>query len=265
MLNLIQADVYKLRKSASIKVLLAITTISAVLMAVIAYLIPQGKIEENLSGIGFMFSDINVISILGAVTAAVLICGDFDTKTFHAAIANGSSRASIIFSKTTVFCMAILFILLPYVITTGITLSTGSEFSMGSVAVGFLNMITTETGRAFTTSDIWKMLAVMLTLIIVYIAQVSICVPLAFMLKKPVLVVAIYYGFSILTAQLARLSQSSEVFDRIFSCTPYGGNYTFITLASNTGDIIKAIIVSFIFIMVMLAITYSTFRKSEIK
>ncbi|HEY4391731.1 MAG TPA: ABC transporter permease [Paenibacillus sp.] len=265
MLNLIQADVYKLRKSASIKVIFAITTISAVLMAVIAYLIPHGKIEDNLSGLGFMFSDINVISILGAVTTAVLICGDFDTKTFHAAIANGSSRSSIIISKTTVFCLAILFVLLPYAIITGITLSTGSEFNMGSVAVGFLNMITTEAGRAFTASEIWKTVAVILTLAIVYIAQVSICIPLAFILRKPVLVVAIYYGFSILTAQLAKLSDSSKVFDRIFSCTPYGGNYTFITLATETGEIVKAITISLIFIIVMLGITYSTFRKSEIK
>jgi len=265
MLNLIQADIYKLRKSAPIKVLFSITAISSIVVAIMAYLIPQGKIDANLTGLGFMFSDINVISILGAVMAAVLICGDFDSRTFHDAVASGSSRASIIIGKTTVFCFSILCILTPYIVTTGVVLGTGSKFSMGSVAVGFLNLMTTEVGKALTAAEIWKLAAIILTLSLIYIAQVSICIPLAFTLKKPVLVVAIYYGFSILTAQLTKLSDSSKLFDRIFSCTPYGGNYTFLTLTSGTGEIVRALAVSLIFIIIMLVVTYSTFRRSEIK
>ncbi len=265
MLNLIQADLFKLRKSKAIYILLGITTLSAIAMAVMAYLIPQGKIEASMTGIGFMFSDINMISILGGVIAGVYICGDFDNKTIHDAIANGCSRGTVIVSKAAIFGFAVAFILLPYAIITGIALSTGSEFNMGSVAVGFLRILTSENTTAFSASDICKLLAVMLTLMIVYVAQLSICIPLAFMLKKPVLVVPIYYGFSILSAQLMRLSDSSPVFDRIFSCTPYGGNYAFVTMDTGTGDLVKAIVVSLVFIIVMLAVTYSAFRKSEIK
>jgi len=43
MYNLIRADLFKLRKSMTIKILFGITTVSAVVMAVMAYLIPQGK------------------------------------------------------------------------------------------------------------------------------------------------------------------------------------------------------------------------------
>ena len=136
---------------------------------------------------------------------------------------------------------------------------------MGSVAVGFLHLLTLESGKAFSASEIWKLLAVMLTLVIVYTAQLSICVPLALVLKKPVLVVAIYYGFTILCANLMGLRGSSPVFDRISACTPYGGNYTFVTSNTGMGDIFKAISVSMIFIIVMLAVTYCAFRKSEIK
>ncbi|MGM1045697.1 MAG: ABC transporter permease [Bacillota bacterium] len=265
MLNLIQADLFKLRKSKAIKILLGITTLSAVVMAVMAYLIPQGKIEASMTGLGFMFSDVNMISILGAAIAGVFICGDFENKTIHDAIANGCSRGAVIVSKATLLGFALALILLPYAIITGIALSTGSEFSMGSVAIGFLNLLTSEGGTAFSASEVWKMLAVMLTLIIVYVAQLSICVPLAFTLKKPIFVVVIYYGFSLFTAQLMRLSDSSPVFERIFSFTPYGGKYTFITLDTGTGDMVKAIAVSLIFMIVMLAVTYSAFRKSEIK
>ncbi|UVI30238.1 ABC transporter permease [Paenibacillus spongiae] len=265
MLNLIQADLFKLRESKAILILLGITTICAAAMVMMAYLIPQGKIEASMTGIGFMFSDINMISILGGVIAAIFICGDFDNKTVHNAITSGGSRGAVIVSKAALLGAALAFILLPYVIVTGIALSSGFEFSMGSVAVGFLHLLTSEASTAFSAAETGKMLAVMLTLLIVYVAQLSICIPLAFVLRKPIFVVAIYYGFSILTAQLMKISDSSPVFDRIFSSTPYGGNYAFVTLDTGPGDMIQAITVSLIFMIVMLAVTYGIFRRSEIK
>ena len=264
MFNLIRADIFKIRKSLAIKILFGITTGCAVVMAVIAYLIPQGKIDANMTGIGFLFSDINMISILGAVIAGLYICGDFDNKTIHDAIANGCSRGTILISKAIVCSGAVMFILLPYAIVTGIALGIG-EFSMGSVAVGFLNILTTGAGNTFSASEIGKLIAAMITLMIVYAAQLSICIPLALVLKKPVFVVAIFYGFTILCAQLSRFQDSSPLFDHIFSCTPYGGNYTFLTFHSSTGDIFKALAVSFLFMIAMVTVTYLAFRRSEIK
>lgn len=264
MLNLIQADLYKLWKSTAIKVLLGITVLSSVLMTIMAYEIPKGNIDKNMTGVGFMFSDVNVMSILGAVIASILICGDFENKGIPDAIASGCSRSSIIVSKTIAFCCSIAIILLPYAITTVIALCTGSIFSMGSVSVGLLNVLTSAS-NSFSTAHIWKLLAVIFTLIIVYGAQLSLCIPLAFSLKKPVFVVAIYYAFTILSAQLSNLSSSSSVFKNISSCTPYGGNYSLTTLNTSSGDILKAIAVSIIFTFIMLAVTYSIFRKSEVK
>lgn len=265
MYNLIWADLFKLRNSMAIKILFGITTVSSIIMVVMAYLIPRGKIDSSMTGIGFMFSDINMISILGAVIAGIFICGDFENKTIHDAIANGCSRGSIVVSKAVVFCFALVLILIPYAIVTVIALSTGFELSMGSVAVGFLNIITSKASTAFSTTEIWKLLAVMFTLMIVYMAQLSVCLPLALVLKKPVLVVAIYYGFSILSGQLMGLRGSSRLFDRIFDSTPYGGNHAFLTLDTGTGDIFKTILVSLIFMILMISVTYFAFRKSEIK
>jgi len=262
MLNLIRADLYKLSKSLAIKIILAITTFSAIAMTLIAYLIPQGKIEESTARIWFLFSDVNMISILGAVIAGVFICGDFENKTIQDAIANGTSRGTVIVSKAFIFCCAIAFVLLPYAIMTGIAFSTSSEFSMGSLAVGFLHLMTGADSTAITASEIGKVVAIMLTLIILYVAQLSICIPLALMLKKPVFVIAIYYGLSILLAQLVGIG---DVMDRILAFTPFGGKYTFMTMDTGSGDMIKAISVSLLFTLAMLAIAYSTFRKSEFK
>ena len=265
MINLIRADLYKMRKSNAMKILLAITTVCAVIMTMFAYLIPQGKISESYTGIGFMFSDINMISILGAAVAGVFICGDFDNKTIHDAISSGCSRIAVICSKAITFFIAIFVLLLPYAIVTGFALFSGAKFGMGSVGVGFLNIIAIDNGIAFDVSVFFKMLAVMLTLILIYVSQLSLCVPLALIFKKPVVVSVVYYGFTILCAQLNNFKNASEGFKNILSYTPYGGSHTFLTLEAQAGDFGKAIIVSMIYIIVIMAVTYSVFRKSEIK
>ena len=265
MFNLIQADLFKMRKSPVIKILFGITTLCAIVMTIMAYLIPQGVVGDKYTGIGFLFSDINVISILGAVLAGVFICGDFENKTIHDAITSGSNRGAIIVSKAVVFFSALVLILLPYAIITGIALSTGSNFDMGAVSAGFLNILSKDSGIAFSVSASLKTLAAMLTLLLVYMAQLSLCVPLAFVYKKPVLVVATFYGLSIGSGQLASLSSSSPVLHNILSFTPFGGNYSFLTMNSGAGDLLKAIVVCFVCIIIMLIIAFSLFRKSEIK
>jgi ABC-2 type transport system permease protein len=265
MLNLIRADLFKLMKSQVVKVLTGISAASAIITAVMAYLIPLGRIDTRMTGIEFMFSDMNMICILGAVVAGIIVCGDFDNKTIHNAISGGSRRSAVIVSKAAALAVALILLLLPYAIVTAAGLGTGYKFDVGSVGIGFLHVLTTESGTVMGITEIGKLAAIMLTLIIVYIAQLSLCVPLAFFLKKPVFVVAIYYGFSILCAQLAGGSESSSVLSRIFLRTPYGNKHALITLETTASDMARTIGISVIFIAIMLTVTYTAFRKSEIK
>ena len=265
MINLIQADLYKMRKSNAMKILFAITTVCAIMMTLFAYLIPQGKLPESYAGTGFLFSDINMLSILGAAVAGVFICGDFDNKTIHDAVTSGCSRLAIICSKAITFFIAVFSLLIPYAVITGIALLSGEKFGLSSVGVGFLHLMAMDGGTVFDTAVFFKMLAVMLTLALVYVAQLSLCVPLALIFKKPVIVNVVYYAFTLFCAQLYNLSGASVVFKNISSYTPYGGIYTFLTLESQAGDFGKTIIVSLVFIVAVMAVTYSVFRKSEIK
>lgn len=265
MINLIRADLYKMRKSSTIKILFGITTICSLVMTYMAYMIQQGSMSEKYAGMAFLFSDVNIMSILGSVIAGVYICGDFDNKTIHDAISCGIKRGTVLISKAIVFLCGIVFILLPYAIVTAIAISTDSSFNVGAVSLGFLNVLTKDYGITFNGAMVVKMIAVMVTLIIVYLSQLSICVPIAIALKKPVLVVAIFYGISILSGQLSALKNSSKLFDFIFSCTPFDGKYGLVTMETNPSNLLKAIGVSVLFIIVMLAITYGAFRKSEIK
>ncbi|MGB4659625.1 MAG: hypothetical protein WBI07_10615 [Mobilitalea sp.] len=265
MINLIQADLYKMRKSTAMKVLFAITTACAIIMTFFAYQIPKGNIPESYAGMGFLFSDINMMSILGAAVAGVFICGDFDNKTIHDAVASGCSRIAIICSKAITFFIAVLTLLIPYAVLTGISLLSGAEFGMSNVGVGFLHLLAIENGTVFDASLVLKMLAVMLTLAVVYVAQLSLCIPLALIFKKPVIVNVVYYAFTLFCAQINNLINASKVFKNISSYTPYGGIHTFLTLDTQAGDFGKTIIVSIVFTAAMIAVTYSVFRKSEIK
>lgn len=265
MLNMVRADLFKMRKSPAMKILFAITAICSAGMLTIAYLIAQGSISAESAGVGFLFSDVNVISILGAVIAGIFICGDYDNKTIHEAITSGSRRSSIITGKALAFFCGIIFILLPYIVLTFIALATGSGFNMGAVSIGFLNILSAESGAAFTDSTLLKLLAPAFALVMTYAAQLSICVPLAFLIKKPVAVVGIFYGISISGGRLTALQNSYPVLKNIVSWTPFGADYMFLTSASETGVIIKAILVSIIFIAVTVGITYGIFKKSEIR
>jgi ABC-2 type transport system permease protein len=265
MINMIRADIFKLYKSNVIKILFGITTLSSVIMLLMAYLIPQGVIDEKMTGIGFMFSDVNMMSILGAVIASSFICGDFDNKSIHQSIVSGCSRKTVLISKAVVFLTSIGFLLIPYVIITAVAFISGKEFGMGSVAIGFLNMITLGVDNTLQGSLIFKQIIVMVVLLIVYMSQLSICVPLAISLKKPVLVVSIYYGSTILFAQLSSLSKSVSGLADFLSSIPFGGEYSLLNVNSGTGDIVRAVVVSFIFILVMIAISYQIFKKAEVK
>lgn len=265
MFNLIRADLYKMRKAKTFQVLLGFTLFCALGMVTIAYLIPKGDISNSYTGIGFLLSDVNIISIVGAVVAGIFICGDFENKTIHDSIASGISRSSVLISKSIVFLIAICILLLPYAMISIIAISTGNTFDMGSVSVGFLNLLTHETGIDFSSDILFQLLLVAVTLIIAYLAQLSICIPLSLIFKKPVAVVTINYIFTILCAQLLGFRKTSKVFDQIISFTPFGGDYNLLTLDTNAGDLGKAIIVSILFISIIFLLTFIKFRKSEIK
>ena len=265
MLNLYLADLYKMRKSAAMKILFGIAAVCAAAVPVMAFLISQGKLSRGLSGINFLLSDASMVNILGAVIAGIFICGDFDNRSIHEAVANGSSRFSVVLGKAAFFITAMLIIMLPYAAATLIGLGTGAGFSMGSSSVGFIHLLTAKGGKALTASETGKLIAVLITLAVVYTAQKSVCLLFAMAVKKPVVVVALSYTLAIFTAQLQMLKSSSKVFARIFACTPFGSNYSLLTLSASAQDLAKAVAVSVIFTGVMVLLTYLTFRKSEIR
>ena len=265
MLNLFLSDLYKIRKSTTMRIILAISAVCAVVMALMAYFISTGELGKNLSGINFLFGDANVLCLISAVAAGVFICGDFDNKAIHDTIAAGGGRVAIVVGKALSFFIVMAVLALPYAVTVTIAICTGNRFDMAGVSIGFAHMMTVEGGISVTAAMFGRLLIVMLIQIIVYVGQGSLCVLFSFLFKKPVLVVAVSYVLSILSGQLQSLKGSSELFDRLIACTPYNGDYCFLTTASSSTDLLKAFIASILFSCVVLAVTALFFRKAEIK
>lgn len=264
MYNLVRADLYKVSRSTYIKALFLISTICATIMILMAYLIPQGRMNPNFADLGLMFSDAHIMSVIGAVTAGILICGDMNNKVIHDLIASGHSRGKVIISKTLVLCLVIGFILLPYAIVVGIGFTTGNVFSMGDISVGFLGLLA-DSGKTLTASNVLKLVIVMITLMGVYISQLSITILLGFKLKKPLYIVGLYYGFGGICAQLLLLEGKFPQFDRLFALTPYGGRHILLTLDTPWTSIIRTILIIVLYIVVIVSLTNRLFKKAEIK
>lgn len=265
MINLIRADLYKMWKSPGIKVLLGLTAIAAVIVTGMAHMIQAGKIGTAAAGIAFLFSDASMLSVLGGVMAGILICGDYENKTIHQAAASGCSRGKIVVSKALSLFCAEFVLILPYVLASIIAIYSGARFSMGQNALGFLHVITSEAGKTPGAGAALRLVGILLTLIIVYTAQLSICIPLAFLLNRPILVVAIYYMFSVLCGQLILVSEQYAWFQKIFQCTPYSGEYYMIDLSVSGRILGRAVLVSSLYMILMIVITYTGFRKKDVK
>lgn len=259
MFNLIKADLFKLRKSAAVRVLSFITVIGAAVMLMMAYWIPRNDSLSQFNDIGFLFSDVNVMSILGSILAGWYIGGDFDNKTTQDAVAGGYGRFTVIAGKAVVYGIGLLLLLVPYMAASGIALWSGASFDMGNVSLGYLYLATAGGGEAA------KQIAVGLVIGLNYLAQLSICLPLAFALKRPVFVVGIYYAFSMAIAQLSRLSEDVPAMKFLFSLSPYASSYIRLSGSSSAGILLQASAASLFFALAMTGIALALFRKSEIK
>lgn len=266
MINMMKADLFKLGKSKSIKILFLISLATSIIMLTMAYFISTGKMVKELAELGFLFTDISMINLLSGILAGSIICSDFKNKSFHHAIASGKSRLYIVTSKVLVFLCAVGILILPYAVVTGVAFTLDEKIMLNGLAeAGLMNLIKVHSGTVLSSSGIFKLIGVILSIFLLYMAQVSFCLPFAFLIKKPSVVVGLNYGFSMFFGNLVKYRDSSPIFKAVFDCTPYGGNYIFMDGFSSGATLLKSIIVSLLFIALMIFISYNIFKKMDIK
>ncbi len=253
MYNLLRCELFKLRKSRSFLLILGLVIIYSVVMSILTYSSVQyGNGSEVVQGIDMYFEQLSnylLIAVAGSLIATTYVCRDFDNKTIQDSIACGCSRYAVILSKSLVYFLTIFIITLIIPIISSAVIST---------AYGF--------GMQFSIISVLKLAAITLTASFVYSACLSPCILLSFLSRKPVVVLAggifiLFLGISF----LKDAAQMEPAISSVLSFTPYGVSDALFTLDAAIGDFLKAIIVSIAFMILILAVTCMSFKKSEVK
>ncbi len=242
------------------RVLFFISLLSTIIVYGGGYAIANGDMSAANGNILFLFSDMSMLTILGAVLASHLIGSEFEDRTMQHLISSGYGRFQIVAASFINFWLASLFIMLPYIVATLIVFVTETSISLGSATPGFVNLLSAP-GEV----TIGQAILLIATMTIIYIGQISFAGFIATLLKKAMFVIAIFYALSILSGQVAGVKDSIPALYNTFAATPFGGDYIALHPLASTDTIVSAYIASISFMCIVVFLSYTYFRKAEVK
>ena len=260
MKNLFKATMYRVVKSTGMRVAAGITTVAAVLYYVLSFMVAEGKLPAAQAGSVTGLGDAMILWLFGALAVSLLIGGDFEHKTVHGAIRFGRGR--MVGNYMLAYVIVVTVLVLPFTIGSLVCILSGADFSGAEgtvISLSMGNVFAYEAGMA------GKLVLSYLAGLAVYIGQLSICVPVAMKVKKPVVVTAFGFFFGMITALISTLASEVEMLDNIYQLTPYRYGIAQTGVAAQTGDMWLAIAVSLVFTVLMGGISYLVFRKADIK
>lgn len=264
MINVVRADLLKLKKSAALKIMFLISAVGAVLMVMAAHWFENGTLGMGAAGNASFLADAQMVALLGTVSAGLFLCGDFENKTIHDAVSGGTGRGEIILGKMTTYFLILLLMILPYFLVTVAAFFTDSQFKLYIPSV-FLAMICKEAGNPVTFFTVLKSIGISAAVWIVYAGQLSVCLPLSFIFRKPVPVIGIGYLISLICGML-QASGGNQAFEKMISLTPFHGKYLFqLSMDAKPEIFLKSIAAGGGFAILMVLIAVLVFRRAEIK
>lgn len=270
--KLIKAEFFKLRKSNYFKVLL----LGALLYAITDIYFVMAGIYNPSNGLETLFASYTSYGsslLLSGILAGAFIAGDFDNRILHSQIAIGNSRKDIFWAKVFVYWIASIIIVLFYqsVDTIGVSCLFGFKYQ--------INLY-----------ELILLLRLEITYLLVFSGFVSICILIAFCFKSLFAVTAIEIGWIIFgRSMFIRLSKISTVINYIYKQSVFAGinelTWPFYKEAVNENgvpclelvsgeaifNIMKMqhytpyILVSLMTILIIIAISYYLFKKTELK
>lgn len=261
MVDLLKADWFKARHSRVLYILFMLACISSLLMFFTAYYLGKTEAAASLINLASFFSDPQMVSLLGCVFVGIYVCRDFEEKVMEQAIASGKSRGKIVFEKVVSLVFFISLLYLPYVLGSLVLLGTSIDLSAYLPTVPL--QLAAENQILNADSQTIAGIAKLLSLTVVNMAaQLTIALPIMFLLKRPVSVLAISYGTLLLLGPIASLNETTQ---QILSYTPYGKDVSQLTLAMSNRYFGERLVVNLIFVLLMILVSYGIFRKSEVK
>lgn len=257
MINLVYGEFFKLKKSTSFKVCILISLICSLALAFISNGLAEGIFNDAVKNSSTGVSDIFIMSVLGPLMVGIFICSDFDSKTIHDLIACGNGRKTVVASKAVIYVFIITLITLPYAIVSLVC----SQIEMDFIAPFNFSTFTNVLG---SNLSLGKAIVLVLSGIIVFIGKLSFCIPLAFKIRKPVIVMGIGVASGYIIELLLGFLDDVSGFNKIIRLTPFSKD-AILSANAEADIIIKVIAVSIIFMIIMSILAYGLFKKSEIK
>ena len=260
MKNLCKATMYRMVKSTGMRVAVGLTAVAAVLYYSCAFMIAEGKIDISQAGSITGLGDAMMLWLFGALAVSLLIGSDFEHKTIHGAIRFG--RRKMVLNYMLAYLVLVTVLVLPYTIGSLVCVCSGADFTgaEGTVISLYLgNVFAYEEGMA------GKLVLSYLAGLAVYIGQLSICVPVAVKVKKPVVVTAFGFFFGMIAALISTLASKVELLDNIYQLTPYRYGMAQTGVGAETGDMWMGIAVSLVFTALMGVVSWLVLKKADIK
>ena len=261
MMNVLRADMLKFKKSMALKVIFLISGAGAVLMVIVARLFRDGTLGMNAAGNASFLADPQMVALLGTVAAGMFLCGDFENKTVQDAVSGGIGRSQLVLGKA--FFLIIFLLILPYFAVTAASFFIDSQYQLYIPSV-FLTLICRESGTALTLYSALKILGITASVCVVYAGQLSICLPLAFIFRRPVPVIGIGYLVSMACGMLQ--AGGNKVFEKMISLTPFHlENLTRLSMDAEPEMFLKSVGTGAGFAILMILAAMFIFRRAEIK
>lgn len=257
MLDLIGVDIYKMMKSSFIRIVFVLSAISAGFMLLYAQRIASGDVDIRSTGIPSFFADSQIFTLLGCVVIGVFLCNDFDYKIIENAISSGHSRQEIVLSKMITLIILISILSIPYIL-----IILYSVISHPTIAVFMPTAFLTILSIATNGSSMFDILLLLILTILIYAAQLSIGIFVMFLVKKPVIVIAVSYVILLFLGPVLSLSNFTK---DIMTYSPYGINVTQIMTNLNIYNMMMSIIICLVYIAVFTFLSILSFRKCDIK
>lgn len=253
MLNLIKCEFLKLKKSIAFKVVLAIICVYGTMMTItnIIQVTPITPINGISAFLFALAEQSSIVVIIGAVMAGIFICADFENRTIQSTIACGHSRMTLLISKAIAYFVAMALIMVPYPVIMSICISIHSGF-----------------GTPLSFGILLNMLASMLSIILINTVALSVCVFIAFTIRKSGAVIGSCIGIlaviNLIIGLLSRVNIAIQPALKYFPSITGLGNAV-LTSKASYGAFISAIFMSILYTVVILGITGSLFRRTELK
>lgn len=263
MMNVLRADMLKFKKSLALKVIFLISGAGAVLMVIVARLFGNGTLGMNAVGNASFLADPQMVALLGTVAAGMFLCEDFENKTVHDAVSGGIGRSQLVLGKALSYFLILFLLILPYFAVTIAAFFIDSQYQLYIPSV-FLTLICRESGNALTLYSVFKILGITAAVCVVYAGQLSICLPLAFIFRRPVPVIGIGYLVSMACGMLQ--AGGNKVFEKMISLTPFHlENLTRLSMDAEPEMFLKSVGTGAGFAVLMILAAMLIFRRAEIK